>query len=250
MGPVIVVIPARYDSSRLPGKPLADIDGVPMICRVYQRAAAASGVDAVVVATDDERILAAVVEFGGTAVMTNPTHASGTDRIAEAVGATDAAIVVNVQGDLPLIDPACIAAAVEPMRSDTTLPMATLMTPIRDRNEFENPNVVKVVTDVTGHALYFSRSPIPCWRDGADGAVIAQRHIGLYAYRRDFLLQFARLAPTPLERAEKLEQLRALENGHRIRVVEVANAGVEVDTPADLDMVRALVRRSGGGRHE
>lgn len=248
MGPVIVVIPARYDSSRLPGKPLAEIEGMPMICRVYQRAAAAPGVDGVVVATDDERIRAVVVDAGGAAVMTSPAHASGTDRIAEAIAAMDAEIVVNVQGDLPLLDPDCVAAAVAPMRGDATLPMATLMTPIRDRAEFENPNVVKVVTDVTGHALYFSRAPVPCWRDGAyDGAVLAQRHIGLYAYRRNFLLQFAQLKPTPLERAEKLEQLRALENGHRIRVVEVASAGIEVDTPADLDMVRASVRCSGGG---
>lgn len=251
MGPVVVVIPARYDSSRLPGKPLADIGGQPMIRRVYEKAAAAPGVDAVLVATDDERIRAAVVGFGGVAVMTSPSHPSGTDRIAEAVAAVDAEIVVNVQGDLPLLDPGSVAAAVAALRSDASLAMATLMTPIRDEAEYVNPNVVKVVTDAAGNALYFSRAPIPTWRDGAEpGAVIARRHIGLYAYRRDFLLQFARLAPTPLERAEKLEQLRALETGHRIRVVEVAAADIEVDTPADLDMVRASVRRSGGGRHE
>jgi len=250
MGSVVVVIPARYESSRLPGKPLADIEGVPMIRRVYERAAAARGVDRVLVATDDARIRAAVTAFGGEVAMTDPSHPSGTDRIAEAVGSLDAEIVVNVQGDLPLLDPDSVAAALEPLRADAALPMSTLSTAIRDAAEFANPNVVKVVTDATGHALYFSRAAIPHWRDGFGGGAIAQRHIGLYAYRRKFLLQFARLAPTPLELAEKLEQLRALESGYRIRVVEVANAGVEVDTPADLDMVRSLVRSSGGGRHE
>lgn len=251
MGSVVVVIPARYESSRLPGKPLADIEGVPMIRRVYERAAAARGVDRVLVATDDERIRAAVVAFGGEAAMTDPSHPSGTDRIAEAVDSLDVEIVVNVQGDLPLLDPDSVAAALEALRDDAALPMSTLSTPIRDAAEFANPNVVKVVTDATGHALYFSRAAVPHWRDGFPGSgSIAQRHIGLYAYRRNFLLQFARLAPTPLERAEKLEQLRALESGYRIRVVEMANAGVEVDTPADLDMVRSLVRSSGGGRHE
>ena len=250
MGSVVVVIPARYESSRLPGKPLADIEGVPMIRRVYERAAAARGVDRVLVATDDARIRAAVTAFGGEVAMTDPSHPSGTDRIAEAVGSLDAEIVVNVQGDLPLLDPDSVAAALAPLRADAALPMSTLSTAIRDAAEFANPNVVKVVTDATGHALYFSRAAIPHWRDGFGGGAIAQRHIGLYAYRRKFLLQFARLAPTPLELAEKLEQLRALESGYRIRVVEVANAGVEVDTPADLDMVRSLVRSSGGGRHE
>lgn len=251
MGSVVVVIPARYESSRLPGKPLADIAGQPMIRRVYQRAAAARGVDRVLVATDDARIRDAVLSFGGDVAMTSAAHPSGTDRIAEAVADLDADIVVNVQGDLPLLDPEHVAAALAPMRTDATLPMATLMTPIRDDAELHNPNVVKVVTGVDGHALYFSRAPIPHWRDGRDkpGAG-AFRHLGLYAYRREFLLQFARLSPTPLELAEKLEQLRALERGYRIAVVEVPEAGVEVDTPGDLDMVRVLVRRSGGGRHE
>ncbi len=252
MGSVVVVIPARYESSRLPGKPLAEIEGQPMIRRVYERAAAARGIDRVLVATDDERIRHAVISFGGEVAMTRRAHPSGTDRIAEAVAALDADIVVNVQGDLPLLDPESVAAAVAPLHSDAELPMATLMTPIRDAEEFANPNVVKVVVDATGHALYFSRARIPHWRDArpAQAAAIAHRHIGLYAYRRNFLLQFARLAPTPLEQAEKLEQLRALESGYRIRVIEVASAGLEVDTAADLDMVRALVRSSGGGRHE
>lgn len=247
---MVVVIPARYDSSRLPGKPLADICGVPMIQRVYERAAAARGVDRVLVATDDDRIRDVVRAFGGEVAMTSAAHPTGTDRIAEAMANDAAEIVVNVQGDLPLLDPDNVAAAVTPMLADASLPMATLMTPIRDDAELRNPNVVKVVTDAAGYALYFSRAPIPHRRDGVGAGVIAHRHIGLYAYRRRFLLEFARLPPTPLEQAEKLEQLRALERGYRIAVVEVADAGVEVDTPADLDMVRASVRRSGGGCHE
>lgn len=250
MDSVVVVIPARYESTRLPGKPLADICGQPMIQRVYERAAAARGVDRVLIATDDDRIGEAVTGFGGDVAMTSSAHTTGTDRIAEAVGGLDCAIVVNVQGDLPLLDPDHVAGAVEPMLADASLPMATLMTAIRDRDEFGNPNVVKVVTNQDGDALYFSRAPIPYRRDGDGGDVLGHRHIGLYGYRREFLLDFARLQPTPLERAEKLEQLRALEHGHRIRVVEVERAGVEVDTPQDLDMVRALVRRSGGGCHE
>ncbi len=247
---MVVVIPARYDSSRLPGKPLADICGVPMIQRVYERAAAARGVDRVLVATDDDRIRDVVRAFGGEVAMTSAAHPTGTDRIAEAMANDAAEIVVNVQGDLPLLDPDNVAAAVTPMLADASLQMSTLMTPIRDDAELRNPNVVKVVTDAAGYALYFSRAPIPHRRDGVGAGVIAHRHIGLYAYRRRFLLEFARLPPTPLEQAEKLEQLRALERGYRIAVVEVADAGVEVDTPADLDMVRASVRRSGGGCHE
>jgi 3-deoxy-manno-octulosonate cytidylyltransferase (CMP-KDO synthetase) len=250
MDSVVVVIPARYESTRLPGKPLADICGKPMIQRVYERAAAARGVDRVLIATDDDRIREAVMGFGGDVAMTSSEHTTGTDRIAEAVGGLDCGIVVNVQGDLPLLDPNDVAGAVAPMLADASLPMATLMTAIRDRDEFQNPNVVKVVSNRNGDALYFSRAPIPHRRDGDGDGVLGHRHIGLYVYRREFLLDFARLQPTPLELAEKLEQLRALEHGHRIRVVEVEQAGVEVDTPQDLDMVRALVRRSGGGCHE
>ncbi len=250
MDSVVVVIPARYESTRLPGKPLVDIAGKPMIQHVYERASEARGVDRVLVATDDDRIRDAVTSFGGEVAMTSPAHTTGTDRIAEAVGGLDISIVVNVQGDLPLLDPENVAAAVEPMLADSTLPMSTLKTAIRDRAEIDKPNIVKVVTDTNGRALYFSRAPIPCWRDGFHHGVQAYRHIGLYAYRRDFLLDFARLAPTPLEQAENLEQLRALEHGFRIQVVEVAEAGAEVDTPGDLDMVRASVRRRGGGRHE
>jgi 3-deoxy-manno-octulosonate cytidylyltransferase (CMP-KDO synthetase) len=237
---VVAIIPARYESTRLPGKPLADIHGQPMIQRVYERATRADGVDRVLVATDDARIRAAVEHFGGEVVMTSSAHSTGTDRIAEVAATLDAEVIVNVQGDLPLLDPAVVAAAVAPLRADTGLPMATIKTALRSDEELRNPNVVKVVTDRDGFALYFSRSPLPYWRDGVRGAVLAHKHIGLYAYRRDFLLTFARLAPTPLEQAEQLEQLRALEWGFRIKVVEVATASVEVDTAQDLERAREL----------
>lgn len=243
MGSVVVVIPARYESTRLPGKALADLQGKPMIQRVYERAARAHGIERVVVATDDARIRGAVEAFGGEVVMTSSAHRTGTDRIAEAAGQLDADLVVNVQGDLPLLEPDVVSKAVAPLLGDDRLSMSTLKTPIRTVEELENPNVVKVVTDREGRALYFTRSPVPYWRDGTPGGeVLAYRHIGLYVYRRDFLLTFSKLAPTPLERAESLEQLRALEWGFRIGVVEVEEASVEVDTPQDLEKARALLR--------
>jgi len=236
---VVAMIPARYESTRLPGKPLALIRGKPMIQHVYERARAVDLVDCVVVATDDARIAAAVRDLGGEVVMTSAEHQSGTDRIAEAACDLDADVVVNVQGDLPFLESDMVRAAVALVRDDSALPMATVKAPIRDTREMANANVVKVVTDREGYALYFSRSPLPHWRGAADG-VLGYRHIGLYAYRRDFLLRFARLAPTPLERAEKLEQLRALEWGFRIKVAETSCGGVEVDTPQDLERARAL----------
>jgi 3-deoxy-manno-octulosonate cytidylyltransferase (CMP-KDO synthetase) len=246
---VVVIIPARYESTRLPGKPLADLHGQPMIQHVYERARRANAVERVIVATDDERIRAAVDRFGGDVVMTGRTHRSGTDRIAEVAATLDAEVVVNVQGDLPLLDPAMIDAAVAPLQADSGLPMATIRTAIRSRDELDNPNVVKVVTDRDGYALYFSRSPLPFHRDGDPvGAPLGYKHIGLYAYRRDFLLTFAQLPPTPLEQAEQLEQLRALERGFRIRVAEiVAPASVEVDTPADLERARAVLEATARG---
>jgi 3-deoxy-manno-octulosonate cytidylyltransferase (CMP-KDO synthetase) len=237
---VVVIIPARYESTRLPGKPLADLHGQPMIQRVYERAQLTRDVDRVLVATDDERIRAAVTAFGGTVVMTSRAHRTGTDRIAEVAAGLDADIVVNVQGDLPLLDPGMVDAAVAPLCGDEGLPMATIKTPIGTRAERDNPNVVKVVTDRHGYALYFSRSPLPYHRDGG-AAPLGDKHIGLYAYRRDFLLSFAKLAPTPLEQAEQLEQLRALEWGFRVKVADVAAASIEVDTPADLERVRAVL---------
>lgn len=243
---VVAIIPARYESSRLPGKPLAPIGGKPMIQHTYERAAAVRGIDRVIVATDDPRIRDAVTRFAGEVVMTSASHASGTDRIAEVAAGLDASIVVNVQGDLPFFAPSLVDAALDPLRAQASIPMATVKTGIRDPAEWRNPNVVKVVTDESGFALYFSRSPIPFDRDGAGGDVLGYRHIGVYVYRRDFLLTFAHLDPTPLERREKLEQLRALERGFRIKVAEVESAAIEVDTPQDLERARAHAASQGG----
>jgi len=240
---VVAIVPARYESTRLPGKPLALIDGKPMIRHVYERARAVDLVERVLVATDDARIAEVVRGFGGDVVMTSAAHQSGTDRIAEVAATLDAEIVVNVQGDLPFLAADMLDATIALMRADSALPMATVKTPIRDAAELANPNVVKVVTDRDGYALYFSRSPLPYRRRPVDGAapgILGYRHVGLYAYRREFLLTFARLAPTPLERAESLEQLRALEWGFRIKVAETTAAGVEVDTPEDLERARRL----------
>jgi len=243
---VVAIIPARYESTRLPGKPLADLDGQPMIQHVYERAAQARGVERVLVATDDARIRDAVDAFGGDVVMTRADHRTGTDRIAEVARTLDAEVIVNVQGDLPLLDPAYVEAAVAPLVAagdGVPVDMVTLATPLRP-GEAERSQVVKVVRDRRGDALYFSRAPIP-W-PGATGL----RHIGLYAYRRTFLLELASLAPTPLEQSERLEQLRALENGYRIRVEVVAasDAMIEVDTPEDLERARAAASTSKGGQ--
>jgi 3-deoxy-manno-octulosonate cytidylyltransferase (CMP-KDO synthetase) len=239
---VVAVIPARYESTRFPGKPLALIGDKPMIEHVYRRARAVPMVARTMVATDDPRIEQAVRAFGGEVAMTRPGHPSGTDRVAEVAASLHADIIVNIQGDLPFLEGQMLQQAVEAMRSDPNLPMATLKVPIRDAAELVNPNVVKVVTDREGYALFFSRSPLPCWRDGLPSTGLGYRHIGLYAFRREFLLTVAGLTPTPLEQAEKLEQLRALEWGFRIRVVETADrVGVEVDTPADLERARALL---------
>ena len=251
---IVAIIPARFGSTRLPGKPLADIHGKTMIERVYERARAASLPDRVLVATDDERIAAAVRRFGGEVVLTSSAHATGTDRLAEAVRATDADIVVNVQGDEPMLDPAGIDAAAAPLVEQPELPMATLSLPLTAFEEMLSPSVVKVVTDARGDALYFSRSPIPHARtpggdlaEAARAAVakgLARKHVGLYAYRRAALLRFAALPPSALEQAEGLEQLRALHHGMRIRVIAVDGpGGVAVDTAADLERVRALLAR-------
>jgi 3-deoxy-manno-octulosonate cytidylyltransferase (CMP-KDO synthetase) len=243
---VVAIIPARYGSTRLPGKPLADIGGKPMIQHVYESASKARALDRVLVATDDRRIEAAVRGFGGEVMMTSPDHASGTDRLAEVARKVKADCLVNIQGDLPFLRSETIARAVKQLSRDRKIPMATVGTPINDEKEWRNPNVVKVLTDRAGFALYFSRAPIPYYRNSAvdpKGGKIAPRaerrlwgyrHLGLYVYRRDFLLRFARLRPTALERIEGLEQLRALENGYRIYVAEVEDGSVEVDTPEDL----------------
>ena len=239
----LCIIPARYASTRLPGKPLRDIAGKPMIVRVYERAVQAKRVQDVVVATDDERIRTAVEEHGGRAVMTRTDHATGTDRLAEvAEKMTDYDLIINVQGDEPLIDPTVIDALVEPFLADARLSMATAKTLLTDEEEIANPNNVKVITDLTDNALYFSRARIPYARN--EGANV-YKHIGIYAYRRDFLLSYARMAQTPLERSESLEQLRALENGHRIHVIETDAVFIGVDTEEDLTAVNEEYIRRG-----
>jgi 3-deoxy-manno-octulosonate cytidylyltransferase (CMP-KDO synthetase) len=223
----------------LPGKVLAEIDGRPMIEHVYRRAAESGAVTRVVVATDDERVQRAVRAFGGDAIMTRASHHSGTDRLAEVAEDLQCDLVVNVQGDEPLLVPQMIDEAVAPFASDGSLLMSTLRHRIEDSADFSNPNIVKVVVDRDGNALYFSRAMVPFPREG-DGSLSAYKHIGLYAYRREFLLAFARLEPTPLERCERLEQLRALEHGFRIKTVETLHDSIAVDTPADLERVRRL----------
>jgi len=254
---IVAIIPARFGSTRLPGKPLSDIQGRPMVQWVHERVRRAALVDRVLVATDDERIAEAVARFGGEAVMTSRDHATGTDRLAEAARDLDAEIVVNVQGDEPMLDPRHIDAAVRPLLDDPALPMATVSLPLLRLEEMLSPAVVKVVADARGNALYFSRSPIPLVRDGgppdlaaaaerALRAGLARKHVGLYVYRRDALLRLTTLPAAPLERAEGLEQLRALHHGLTIRVVPCAGESARaVDTPEDLEAVRALLTPSG-----
>lgn len=240
---VICVIPARYASTRLPGKPLADIAGKPMIQHVYEQAAKARLPSLVLVATDDERVYDAVRAFGGQAVMTSCEHCTGTDRLAEVARRYEADVIVNVQGDEPLIAPEVIDLAIEPFSRQRELVMTTLKTRLSE-DEFTNPAVVKVVTDQQGYALYFSRSLIPYPRNaGEDFAVY--KHIGLYAYRKEFLLHYASMRQTPLERAESLEQLRVLENGYRILVLATNYQCIGVDTPADLERVRGMLEAGG-----
>jgi len=244
--PYTVLIPARLASTRLPDKPLADIGGLPMIVRVAQRAQA-SGATRVVVAADDRRIVDACAARGVEALLTRTDHPSGSDRLAEAciqLALPDDAIVVNVQGDEPLIAPALIDAVAEVLAAQREAVMSTAAHAIRSVEEFGNPNVVKVVLDARGHALYFSRAPIPWWRDGGGAVPTAPaplRHIGIYGYRAGFIRAFPQLAPAPVEATEALEQLRALWHGHRIAVhVSADNPGPGVDTPEDLARVRAL----------
>ncbi len=242
---ILCVIPARYASTRLPGKPLKDVAGKPMICRVYDRASQAKTLAGVVVATDDERILRAVEDHGGRAMMTAKAHPTGTDRLAEVAEAyPDVDLIINVQGDEPLIEPSLIDELGRAFDGDAELQMATVMTPMEDEAEQKNPNNVKVVTDKNGCALYFSRSLLPYPRNDAGTPVY--KHIGIYAYRRDFLLAYAKMAPTPLERTESLEQLRALENGYKIKCIRTNARFVGVDTPEDLVKVNEIYRRMEG----
>jgi 3-deoxy-manno-octulosonate cytidylyltransferase (CMP-KDO synthetase) len=238
---VIGVIPARYKSTRLEGKPLADIHGKPMIQYVYENASRARTLDNVVIATDDERIEAAVRRFGGQVVMTRPEHASGTDRVAEAVKGRDAGIVVNIQGDEPLLEPEMIDECVNALITNEGCGLSTVMKKIGE-GAYQDPSVVKVVTDTRGRALYFSRSLIPFPRHRTEEFEVFE-HVGLYAYTQECLIQLSRLAPTPLEKIEGLEQLRALEHGIAIQVVETRCTGelVSVDTQEDLERVRQIL---------
>lgn len=244
------VIPARYRSSRFPGKPLALIGGKALVLRVLERARAASRIARLLVATDDERIAAAVEASGGEVVMTSETHASGTDRLAEVARSLPADLFVNIQGDEPLVDPRDIDSLVESLDADPASEMATLCEPLPDAGAARDPNVVKVVCDASGRALYFSRSPIPYvqeTREDVGGAGKGRpwlRHVGLYAYRRGFLLEFASWSPGALETLEGLEQLRAIERGRRIRVLKARGRYHGVDTPEDVLAVERVLRAS------
>ena len=237
---VVAIIPARWSSTRFPGKPLAQIKNKPMIQWVVEQVQKASRISEVIVATDDDRILDAVTGFGGKAVMTSQDHATGSDRIAEVASGLNCDIVVNVQGDEPEIAASSIDLTVRLLEENPNAVMATLATPIRSRSQLEDPSCVKVTFDSGGQALYFSRSPIPHAREGCERLLSAKppvfhQHIGIYAYRREFLFELAEMPPTPLEQTEKLEQLRVLEAGHRILVGVVDEPTVGIDTRADYE---------------
>ena len=243
---VLVVIPARYASVRFPGKPLARLQGKPVIQHVYEQAARA-GVEAVV-ATDDPRIAQAVEGFGGSAVMTSAAARSGTERVAEVARARRAPVIINIQGDEPLVRPDMIQPLATFLERHPAVPMASLMTRLERPEDLASPNVVKVVVDQDGYALYFSRAPIPFERTDGAGArargPAAWKHLGIYGYQRHFLLRFPQLAPTPLEQREQLEQLRALEHGYKIKMLETAHDTVGVDTPEDLERVERMLAAS------
>ncbi len=241
---VLVVIPARYASSRFPGKPLADIAGKPMIQRVYERVQLSRFKDDVVVATDDARIRDAVEDFGGNAVMTPSSCSTGTERIAAVARERKADIYINVQGDEPLVSPESIETAAEPLFSNTNIDIGTVAAPLATPEDTHNPNIVKVTRALDGTALYFSRSRIPFVRNEEEQrreSIQHLQHLGIYAYRREALLRLASLPPTPLELAEKLEQLRALEHGMIINVGLVSERSISVDVPADIERVLAAL---------
>jgi 3-deoxy-manno-octulosonate cytidylyltransferase (CMP-KDO synthetase) len=236
---VLVVIPARYDSSRFPGKALADLHGKPLVVRVMEKAMGMKTADHIVVATDDQRIFDAVISAGYSCEMTG-IHPTGTDRIGEVALRHDAQIILNLQGDEPLLDPAIADSLVEAMINDSTIDLATCGHPFENDIQWQDPNTVKVLVDRGGQALYFSRARVPGSFPGREsvGHKAALRHVGLYAFRRAALQKFLELAPTPLEKEEGLEQLRALENGMKIQVLKIDQAPIGVDTPADLEFVR------------
>jgi 3-deoxy-manno-octulosonate cytidylyltransferase (CMP-KDO synthetase) len=237
---IICVIPARYSSTRLPGKPLADIAGKPMIQHVYERAVLSKRSERVIIATDHPLVYEVVERFGGEVILTSPDHPTGTDRLAEvAERLSDVDLIINVQGDEPMIPPEVIDQLAGAFDNNPELHMATLMTEM-DKSEYYTPSAVKVITDLQDYALYFSRSLIPFPR--ADLGLPVYKHIGIYAYRRDFLLKYAKLEPTPLEKTESLEQLRALEHGYRIKVLKTDFKSIGVDTMEDLEKVNLLLK--------
>ena len=244
--PIFAFIPSRYGSTRFPGKPLAMIAGKPMIQHACGCAEKCPYISDVYVVTDDKRISKCVEDFGGKAVMTKEKHPSGTDRISEAVeilGLADDDIVVNIQGDQPVFEPSLISDMVKPLIDDKSIPMSTLKYRITDPSEISNSNIVKVVTDNNDFALYFSRWPVPFYRERPSEQDYF-KHLGFYAYRKEFILEFNRLPGGKLENAEKLEQLRALENGYRIKVVESNSDSIEVDAPEDIRKVEELLKNS------
>jgi 3-deoxy-manno-octulosonate cytidylyltransferase (CMP-KDO synthetase) len=247
--PVLAVIPARWASTRFPGKPLAKLAGKPMVQWVFERVQQAKRVREIIIATDDERIFRAATDFGAKAEMTSPNSPSGTDRVAEvAARHSEFEIVLNVQGDEPLISPQVLDAVAEPLRNDSRLSISTAITRIAEVDDLQNPNVVKVVLNRERNALYFSRAPIPFYRSPVDfqeGSMAARpyHHLGIYGYQRDALLNLTKLEPSPLEQAEQLEQLRFLEAGFTIRCVEVASFGPGVDCPEDIPRVEAILNK-------
>ncbi len=242
---VLVVIPARYASTRFPGKMLVDLCGYPLVYHVYAQAKKSQCVKEVLVATDDEKILRALAPLGVPVVMTSPTHPSGTDRVAEVASSRSEQIIVNVQGDEPLLPPECIDSIVAPLFEDEEIVMSTACRPLTEWEKINNPNVVKVVFDKYGKAIYFSRSPIPYIRDESQRSNIEGvywQHIGIYAYRRDFLLKITKLPQGKLEQLEKLEQLRVLEHGYKIAVVKTDYEALGVDTPDELEIVKNIIK--------
>jgi 3-deoxy-manno-octulosonate cytidylyltransferase (CMP-KDO synthetase) len=243
MGKVICVVPARFGSTRFEGKPLADICGKSLIQRVYEQVKKAKLIDEIYIATDDERIKNKAESFGARVIMTSKHHPSGTDRVAEVAQKVDGEIIVNVQGDLPLVDPVAIDAVVKPLLENSDLVMATLITPIVEKEEYHNPNITKIVKDKNNFALYCSRSLIP-WSEEGDQTTIF-KHLGVYAYRKDFLIAFSKMKQTPCEKAEKLELLRALENGYKIKLVEAPCSPAsmaEVDVPEDIAKIEKILK--------
>ena len=241
---VIIVIPARFGSTRLPGKPLVLLAGKPMIQHVYERSKLAGRASRVIVATDDERIVKAVESFGGSARMTRPDHRTGTERVAEVAAHEKGDIFVNVQGDEPLLDPVSVDTAIEALLEEPAASIATVATPIKTPADIMDPNVVKTVLDFDNNGLYFSRAPIPWVRDTASKIQVRHfKHLGLYAFQRDALLEYPTLPQGELERIEQLEQLRWLENGWKIRVAEVEHDAVSVDVPEDVARVEKLLQK-------